>query len=107
MKYIEICNDSCVGCNRQGKLCRQFESLVEKNKELKELNRELVKALKNLLPPSEEWWCPNCKEELSGHHVTHQERCEFCGTPVIAGDGYEKYRELLEKVEGVNNELYI
>ncbi len=29
MKNIEICDNSCVGCNRQGKLCRQFEILTE------------------------------------------------------------------------------
>jgi hypothetical protein len=29
------------------------------------------------------WWCPECKEELSGHHVTYSEHCDYCGTSVL------------------------
>jgi hypothetical protein len=25
------------------------------------------------------WWCPNCREEVDGHHVTYQEQHEACG----------------------------
>lgn len=30
------------------------------------------------------WYCPNCKEELDGCHVTYQELCEYCGTQVLS-----------------------
>ena len=30
------------------------------------------------------WYCPNCKEELDGCHVTYQELCEYCGTAVLS-----------------------
>ena len=29
------------------------------------------------------WWCPNCKEELSGCRVTYQEKCDTCGNAVV------------------------
>ena len=30
------------------------------------------------------WYCPKCKEELDGCHVTYQELCEYCGTAVLS-----------------------
>ncbi len=30
------------------------------------------------------WYCPKCKEELDGCHVTYQELCEYCGTTVLS-----------------------
>ena len=30
------------------------------------------------------WYCPNCKQELDGCHVTYQELCEYCGTAVLS-----------------------
>ena len=30
------------------------------------------------------WWCPECKEEISPSHVTHQEYHDVCGTHVEA-----------------------
>ena len=30
------------------------------------------------------WYCPKCKEELDGCHVTYQELCEYCGTVVLS-----------------------
>lgn len=29
------------------------------------------------------WYCPSCKKELDGCHVTYQELCEYCGTAVL------------------------
>ena len=33
------------------------------------------------------WYCPNCKQELDGCHVTYQELCEHCGTSVLSVAG--------------------
>lgn len=34
-----------------------------------------------------DWWCPRCEAALSGGRVTHDERCDTCGTPVtVVGD---------------------
>ena len=33
--------------------------------------------------PTGYWWCPTCKEEVGGYHVTNQEKHESCGHPVI------------------------
>jgi len=30
------------------------------------------------------WYCPNCKIELDGCHVTYEELCEYCGTAVLS-----------------------
>ena len=30
------------------------------------------------------WYCPNCKIELDGCHVTYEELCEYCGTKVLS-----------------------
>jgi len=30
------------------------------------------------------WYCPKCKEEMDGCHVTYQELCEYCGTAVLS-----------------------
>jgi hypothetical protein len=30
------------------------------------------------------WYCPNCKIELDGCHVTYQELCEYCGSDVLS-----------------------
>jgi len=29
------------------------------------------------------WYCPNCKIELDGCHVTYEEKCEYCGSDVL------------------------
>lgn len=37
-----------------------------------------------------DWWCPTCKQALSGQRVTSAERCDTCGTPVcVAGTDQE------------------
>ena len=30
------------------------------------------------------WYCPNCKIELDGCHVTYEEKCEYCGSDVLS-----------------------
>jgi len=30
------------------------------------------------------WYCPNCKIELDGCHVTYEEKCEYCGSYVLS-----------------------
>ena len=51
---------------------------------LKAENEKLKAALRLFLPPEgnppEDWWCPECHEWVSGHHVTSQEAHEDCGT---------------------------
>ena len=45
------------------------------------------------------WYCPNCKEELGGNHVTHQELCDYCGTRVLwrdEGISPERLEEILQ-----------
>ena len=45
------------------------------------------------------WYCPNCKEELVGNHVTHQELCDYCGTRVLCIDEVispERLEEILK-----------
>ena len=42
------------------------------------------------------WWCPNCREEVDGHHVTYQEQHEACGHLVesITPEKQERIAEL-------------
>lgn len=48
-------------------------------------------------PKDGDWWCPECKMGLDGSHVTHQERCDTCGTPVtVSGAGLEAQRDAAE-----------
>ena len=30
------------------------------------------------------WYCPNCKIELDGCHVTYEEKWEYCGSDVLS-----------------------
>lgn len=44
------------------------------------------------------WYCPKCKEELDGCHVTYQELCEYCGTAVLSvaeSISQERLKELI------------
>lgn len=41
---------------------------------------EGIEALKEVVPPGDDWWCPTCKEALDGSRVTFYERCDTCGT---------------------------
>ena len=45
------------------------------------------------------WYCPKCKEELDGCHVTYQELCEYCGTAVLSvpeGISQGRLEEIIE-----------
>jgi hypothetical protein len=45
------------------------------------------------------WYCPNCKQELDGCHVTYQELCEYCGTAVLSvpeGISQGRLEEIIE-----------
>ena len=50
------------------------------------------------------WYCPKCKEELDGCHVTYQELCEYCGTAVLSvpeSISQETIKEIIKaKAEG-------
>ena len=50
------------------------------------------------------WYCPNCKIELDGCHVTYEEKCEYCGANVLSVPetiSQTEIDELLQaKVEG-------
>jgi len=59
------------------------------------------------------WWCPNCREEVDGHHVTYQEQHEVCGHLVesisITPEKQERLAELeaeLTKVKECNMALH-
>ena len=41
---------------------------------------DLLDALKDVTPDTEDWWCPTCQEALSPGRVTHADRCDTCGT---------------------------
>ena len=48
-----------------------------------------------------DWWCPTCKQALSGQRVTSAERCDTCGTPVcVAGTDQEAERTWLREENG-------
>ncbi len=45
------------------------------------------------------WYCPNCKIELDGCHVTYEEKCEHCGTAVLSvpeGISQGRLEEIIE-----------
>jgi chromosome segregation ATPase len=52
------------------------------------------------------WWCPNCREEVDGHHVTYQEQHEACGHLVesITPEKQERIAELEDEMRFLNKE---
>jgi DNA repair exonuclease SbcCD ATPase subunit len=45
------------------------------------------------------WWCPNCREEVDGHHVTYQEQHEACGHLVESISITPEKQERIAKLE--------
>jgi len=61
-----------------------------------------VERLMRERPRNGDWWCPTCRVALDWSRVTHDERCDTCGTPVtVAGESLEAEIERLtvEKLE--------
>ena len=45
------------------------------------------------------WYCPNCKIELDGCHVTYEEKCEYCGSDVLSAPETISQEELDELIK--------
>jgi hypothetical protein len=62
---------------------KNADRLAAENARLRAKLWRAVEAIRDALPPMDiesDWWCPTCKQELSGFRVTYQERCDTCGT---------------------------
>lgn len=60
-------------------------------------------------PPTEEWFCPCCGEELCGEHNNEAYACETCGEPIVEGDkktGFETRRGLCDTCGGIVDMLF-
>lgn len=78
------------------RLCRWVLRLRKRLSDA-EATLSLVEAI---CPPDtgSDWWCPKCKEVLSGSHVTFTEHCDTCGTYLGDCQPDDKWQALRERL---------
>ena len=51
------------------------------------------------------WWCPKCRDEIDGLHVTYEEIHETCGYRVLDYNPDAEIKRLREAIEWACNQI--